>query len=391
MTIHLLVPFFAGIGCGFLGNALFGRIARGRGGLTNFHRFLFSTGFAYACVLIGELVRFFADYYVGTSRLLNGGYVPAENGALFRLLCAGEARAWYPIFPTDLRLVAAMLGILLCGAAVVAYYERASKRRGDENGLLFGYVFPKTRFPDYVRQEAAAFRAQVPLPEYLLWWVLRGLMLWAFCRRLKSCGFDIGTMLLLVNGCMTFFVPVVRFLFFGKLFFGRVSYRTQSMIDLLIFGGSFLQHGVELNLYEFDKYLHLASGGLAVFIGAVLIRGTRRGAELSPAVRALGGLGFSSVVAVVWEVFEFVTDCAIPGANNQNHFYEPEADALFFRVFGYGAERAEKFGLLDTFFDLFFAALAALLCTAGYLLAASLLERRRAARKAAEPAAAETV
>ena len=354
MTIQCCVAALEGCVGVVAGNFLYGKTKNGKD-LTNFQRVLFSTGFAYILLVITELIRFFADYSVPGASLLHADLRPSDGMLFYRIFGRGNAgEGQFPLLATDLRYFYLMLGAFAAGVVLLGFYERKSKRTGDGNALFAEYHLEKQGLKAYLQSVVQAFRAEIPVCEYLLWWVLRGLMLWGLVRQYREDPSSFTIVLLSVNTAATFVVPLVRVFGFCKLFFGKMPLRVQTYIDALVFVGSFLGHALGWNssIDEYDKMLHLATGGMCVLIGYTLIRSTRRGEKLSAGVCSAASFGFSCLVSIVWEIFEFFADYFIPDCCNQNWYFDPPADHVFFRIFGLGVGNPGLSVVLDTYIDI---------------------------------------
>ena len=391
MRINKLLVFIVGACCVFCGDLLYMRLNRKRGGLTNFQRFLFGTGCVYVVGVAAALITFFLDYYLPGSALQGYRLTPDTGGLFFRVFGEGVADPRrYPVFEIDLSFLSLMLGGAAGGALLLLLLEAKSRRTGNGEGLLEGCRFLRSSPGAYFRREYETFTAQISYPEYALWWAVRIAMVCALTYHMRGNSYDMTAFLMTVNLALTFIVPLVRLLFFAKLFLGRLPFRVQTWIDVFVFTGSFLGHGCGLNfsVSDFDKVLHVVSGGLCVFIGYALIRNTRRSERLSRGTLLLGSAGFSCVVMVVWEIFEFFADHYITDAFNQNYIYDPAPDMFFFRIFGRGAENPGQIPVLDTNIDLICAAAGCAVCAA--VLAVFLARKRGgAAGSAGTEAAAE--
>ena len=380
MSTDKLLVFACGFGCVFLGDLLYGRLLAKKGRPTNFQRFLLATGLVYVVTAAAELVKFFLDYYTPGLALQGFRLTPDLSGLFFRVFGegVGDPRR-YPVFEIDLNFLSMVLGGAAGGAVLLAVLEIKARRTGSGAGVFAGYR-PQWLAPGaYIRREYEAFSAAVSYPEYATWWAVRIAMVCALVHYMKNNPYDMTAFQMTVNLCLTFIVPVVRLLFFNKLFFGRLPFRVQTWINVFVFAGSFLGHGCGLNfsMHDFDKLLHVVSGGLCVFIGYALLRNTRESARLSRGTFLFGSVGFSFVVMIVWELFEFFADHYIPDSFNQNYCYDPAPDMLFFRIFGRGAENPGQVPVLDTNIDLICAVAGCAVCAA--ILWAVLRRKARAA------------
>ena len=381
----------------FVGSAYHNVISRRRNGvaLTDFQSFLFGTGVVYFAMVLWNQITFFIDYY-------NPGYVlqnPTFDEATFMDrfkwffnifgLGAGNTEQ-YPVYNMNLNFIACVVGGALGGAALVIYRKFRNKKDGTpENGLLYGYKFPKTTLKEFVKNEFHTFRKQVFIVEYLCWWVLRGLMVYQIIRWSKDPGDGIVLMQLKVNIVATFIIPIARFLFFNKLFFGKINYRVQTFIDMFICFGSLMGQGFGLHhkIDEYDKILHVVSGGVVVFVGWLLIEGTRNGKKISKFSTTAASMGFSCVVMIMWEIFEFFTDFYFPDSTNQNYRYHISDKLFFYRVFG-PLQNENLKPVFDTDIDLFTAVLGCVVCGLILLIALTVSEKIKKSKAEKEAAAA---
>lgn len=381
----------------FLGDRLYVLLNRKKQKLTNFQRFLFGTGFAYLVTVCAELVKFFFDFYRAGSYLqgYDLDHWPAEPMLFFKVFGHGvwlddEANRFRTL-QLDLTFFYMMLGAALGGLVLVVLTEIASRKKQDDAGMLYGYRFEKLSFGKYLKREFQTYRETLPLPEYILWWLVRGAMVWGIIHLQKTDPRPIETVMMLVNLVVTFIIPVVRFLFFSKLFFGKLPLRVQTWIDVFVFTGSFLGHGLgwshRISSTSFDKLQHVISGGLTIFIGYELICCTRKSKKLSKTTKVLGATGFSFVVMIVWEIFEFLSDFLLLDSINQNPNYEPAPDMFFFKIFGAGAGNPGHSALLDTNIDLVCAAAgcaACILILVVFLQIKERLDKKKAAKAETE-------
>lgn len=224
----------------------------------------------------------------------------------------------------------------------------------------------KQKLKLYLLNEKKELKKGISVAEYIWWWTLRMCMVGMIIFNVARDREPMVIFIMCTNLFLTFIIPFIRLLFFKKIFLGNLPYRIQSFIDVFIFAGSFLGHGLDYNgtVPNYDKYMHFISGGLAVFIGYLLICSVSGGECLSPALKTMGAGGFSCVVIVIWETFEFISDFVINGSANQNWEYSPDEKFLFYRVFGMGAGKTEQYPVLDTDLDIFLAFVGVCLCAA---------------------------
>lgn len=358
--------FFVAILSVFFGDWLYGRLDKKEHKLTNFHRFLFSTAIAYIVRTILELIYFFIDYFVPGSTLQGYNQIdpatPREKGTLlYALLGAGQGESHQlPLYHIDYNFLYTMLGAAVAGFALLIWYEVKSRKTGDGNGLFDGYRFPRMSFGEYIKQEWRLFRKSIPLTEYLYWWLVRACLLFGlYLHYRETREWDIRCLLFAVNCLATFIIPIARLLFFAKLFFGNIPYRTQSIINIIIFFGAFLYHTLSFDIepFQYDKFMHLLSGAFGVPLGYLLILATRRGKQLSAGIKTLASAGFSVIVMLLWEVFEFLSDHFIFDSHNQAQLWIPDDDIIFYQIFGKSANPG-TIPLMDTNTDLVIAVIS---------------------------------
>lgn len=208
---------------------------------------------------------------------------------------------------------------------------------------------------NFIKSEITALKNEVSLIEYISWWVLRALQLFVLVRLIVTDITNSNVLLLALNLLASFTVVLVRLLLFPKRIFTKLSFHTQTWLNVMIFCGSFLAQGLQWNhtVTSWDKILHLMSGFVVVFIGNELAGlFIEKGDRVSPLFRTYSAFGFSFFVAVAWEIFEFFADYYWAGSCNQAYNINPERDAFFFAIFGYGAQNENQWAVFDTNVDM---------------------------------------
>lgn len=218
------------------------------------------------------------------------------------------------------------------------------------------------RFKDEYRQ----LRNDLPLWEYLLWWALRIAMIAVFIVFTVRQEMLYQRNLVLLNFALTFVIPLLRFISPKKLFTSKTSFHIQSHINIFIFMGSFLGHGFNLliDIAEFDKLMHILSGGVVVFIGAELLKSFDGHEKVTAAIKTFVGVGFSFIVMVMWELVEFFSDYYILGSNNQGYYKYPDDSMIFVKIFGYSKNLPDNAAVMDTNVDMFYAVIGCAICAA---------------------------
>lgn len=212
--------------------------------------------------------------------------------------------------------------------------------------------------------EFREMRNELLLAEYISWWFLRIAMLTtAVVFEIKGEAVYQRNLILL-NTLASFAIPILRFISPEKLFTSKISFRTQSYIDIFILAGSFFGHGLKFlgEVPEYDKLMHVAAGGIVVFIGAEIIK-TFKGQELlTPGIKTFSGVGFSFVIIVAWELMEFFADWFITDSQNQGYNMVPDETMFFVKIFGMPKNMPAQAPVYDTNVDMFYAVIGCAVC-----------------------------
>lgn len=214
----------------------------------------------------------------------------------------------------------------------------------------------------FLKGEISALKSELSLAEYICWWLLRAVLIFAIIRLYIDDKTNVNIMLVSLNLLASFTVPLVRLLLFPKWLFTRLSFHAQSWLNVMVFFGSFLGQGLGWNhdVTSWDKILHFMAGAVIVFIGnsiAEMFLG--KNDRVSPLFRTYASVGFSYIAIVVWEVFEFFVDFYWAGSTNQAYNTDPERDAFFFAIFGQGAQNENQWAVFDTNVDMLCAVVGA--------------------------------
>ena len=212
--------------------------------------------------------------------------------------------------------------------------------------------------------EFREMRNELLLAEYISRWFLRIAMLTtAVVFEIKGEAVYQRNLILL-NTLASFAIPILRFISPEKLFTSKISFRTQSYIDIFILAGSFFGHGLKFlgEVPEYDKLMHVAAGGIVVFIGAEIIK-TFKGQELlTPGIKTFSGVGFSFVIIVAWELMEFFADWFITDSQNQGYNIVPDETMFFVKIFGMPKNMPAQAPVYDTNVDMFYAVIGCAVC-----------------------------
>ena len=201
---------------------------------------------------------------------------------------------------------------------------------------------------------------EITVPEYIGWWVIRALLVWAVIACPQSEKFMIS-----VNLLALFAMSLLRFLAGKESYASRISFRCQHIINLVEFLGTFLNNFLHAGRYvpSFDRLIHLISGSLAVIAGYYLYKAcfqTKEKFELAfePRVVTFFSSGFSFMIICLWEFIEFFGDF-FTGTTNQGYNCSPSEREFWKIVLGRFHVAAEaQYPLWDTMFDMVDAAVA---------------------------------
>lgn len=217
-----------------------------------------------------------------------------------------------------------------------------------------------------ITNEFCALRKELLTAEYILWWLLRAAMVTTYIMFTIKGEALYQRNLILLNTVATFAIPLLRFVSPRKLFTSRISFRTQTYVDIFIFLGSFLGHGFKFlgEVHEYDKFMHLMAGGVVVFIGAELLKAFKGYEHITPGIKTFCGTGFSFIFIVLWENMEFIADWTITNSTNQGYNIELDKTDLFVKIFGIGKNYPLQNALYDTNADMLYAVVGAFICAA---------------------------
>ena len=210
---------------------------------------------------------------------------------------------------------------------------------------------------------------ELSLFEYILWWVLRLILLsggiWSILNRPDE------TFEMFISVFLSFLIPLLH-LVFMNLWPGKFPVRLQTVGTIYLVVTSFC--GSLLEFYYifpwWDMVLHAFGGGILVYVGycvmvALNARHRERFGDPSPIVQASWGVGFSAFCTLVWEIMEFSFDSITLG-DSQHWRVNPDPRFELFKTVT-DPERmdffhvdAGRYALLDTMTDIIFGITGAL-------------------------------
>lgn len=199
--------------------------------------------------------------------------------------------------------------------------------------------------------------------ELIYWWILRGLMIFAFIDTafLRGSNYSASNppIQILANLVGMFAYEIIQFLFPEGSRLRYLSPRFQNITATGFFLGSF--GGAYLNLYYilplYDKILHATGTAEAVYIGYEYVAATQlKLKKTCPSqIATLCSLGFGFILSSAWELFEFTYDQFF-GGDAQHWSYAlalEEAGGDPAKIFClFPVNDISRFALMDTMGDI---------------------------------------
>lgn len=232
----------------------------------------------------------------------------------------------------------------------------------------------------FLSNEIKTRKAELSIYEYLSWWLVRALLAGALINLIVNHPGNMNILMVSLNILASFAVPLVRIIFSPIRFIRKMPFRTQTILNIIIFFGSFFGQGLDFYAKHpgWDKFLHFLAGGVVVFIGNELIKMfIRKNDRVSPLLRSVASSGVSSVVIIAWELFEFIVDFYWPGSANQAYDVIPNPDMIFYKIFGFGAQNEGQAAVIDTDIDMLYALFANALATIALAFILRRAERKK--------------
>ena len=291
-------------------------------------------------IIIRKIIQFYIDFFAG-SNLMQTDSVPDDHW-FFKVFGFGMSPAdQRPVFDMGEDFFLGTLGTLLAAIGLFIYFRIKNKKAPKKEKLPFA-----ERITAKYNTEMSKLTNQTSLADRMLWWCVRFLMLHAFLTMENRA----EATLLLVN-------------FFGTIaptgsFLGRIHYRVQTLLTVIVFWGSYGGNYIFLYAFidKFDKKLHFLSGIICVlaayYLASEFIGKNTKGRKTLIGIFAAV---FSFMIIPVHEMTEFVGDF-LWGTVNQGYRWIPEADSTFYKIFGLGAENIALNSVFDTMNDALFAA-----------------------------------
>lgn len=310
----------------------------------------FSFCFSEALMIIRKLLQFFIDFYTG-SNLLKCEFISDEHW-LFQVFGFGMSPSEQrPLMDMGEDFIMGTMGSLLSTGGMFIFINLPYRSIFSKNKNKLKDLFKN--FPERCRKkyysEILKLKNDTNTADMLLWWCVRGVMLYAFITMEDRA----EATLLGVNFLGTFAVSLLHFIFPCESFIGRISYRVQSLVTVMVFLGSYCGNYVFVYniLGRYDLFLHFVSGAVTVaagyYIALTLIKiRTKR----DKALIAFFALSFSLMIIPTHEMIEFIGDF-IWGTSNQGFYWGPSDESFFFKIFGHGAGNTQLYYIFDTMYD----------------------------------------
>ena len=348
-TSQLDVPlqFFGGIIVVLLGYYVINRILKPTDKAAHTFMVLYAFSVSETLIIVRKIIQFYIDFFVG-SNLMQTQSV-SDDHWFFKVFGFGMSPLdQRPVFDMGEDFFLGTLGTLLASIGLFIYLRIKNKNTAKKAKLPFSQ-----RLILKYDVEMNKLTRQTSLADRMVWWCVRALMLHAFLTMENRA----EATLLLVNFLGTLAITVLHIFAPSDSFLGRINYRVQTLLTIIVFWGSY--GGNYIVLYGFidkyDKKLHFLSGVICVlaayYLASEFIGKNTKGRK---ALIGIFAAVFSLMIIPVHEMTEFVGDF-LWGTVNQGYRWIPEADSTFYKIFGLGAENIALNSVFDTMNDALFA------------------------------------
>lgn len=317
--------------------------------------------FTFSCMISGirEILEFLADFELGTNFL--HAETLGDDHWFYRLFGKGMtaqirwggAQAQQRLYDTDEDMLLSVLSSLVSVQVLYIYLRVKNKElyisRKNKGRKQFTFI---DAVCNKIWTEKEKMVCDCNTGDFILWWSVRVLMLYAAFNMVKA-----EAILLSVNLLGTFAVTFIHLFAPSDSVLGRLSYKVQSLVTVMVFLGSYCGNYIFIYgiLPRYDLFLHFISGAISVSAGYYLSKAFFEITDRKKAVLSgIFSLSFAGMVMPVHEIVEFLGDF-IWGTDNQGFSWAPTADSFFFRVFGNGAGNTELYYLFDTMYDMLLA------------------------------------
>ena len=308
---------------------------------------LYAFSISETLIIVRKIIQFYIDFFLGTNLMQTQSI--GDDYWLFKVFGMGMSPMdQRPVFDMGEDFFLGTLGTLLASIGLFVYLRIKNKKTAKKERLPF-----RQRLVAKYNTEMSKLMTQTTLTDRMIWWCVRGLMLHAFFTMENRA----EATLLLVNFLGTIAITVLHIFAPAESFLGRIHYRIQTLLAIIVFWGSYGGNYIVLYGFidKFDKKLHFLSGVICVlaayYLATEFITKKTKG---SRALIGIFALAFSMMIIPVHEMTEFVGDF-LWGTVNQGYRWIPEADSTFYKIFGFGAENKALDCVFDTMNDALFA------------------------------------
>ena len=209
------------------------------------------------------------------------------------------------------------------------------------------------RIIEKIKYVAHSVKGDATLPEVVFWWFARVCFL---CAVIVDDD-PLKKVIFASNLLACFSYSLLRFVSPKESFIGRSSFHLQTLIVFTSFIGYFIGHATNIHDYvdKYDFVLHLVSGTIMVLMGYYLAKAVDKNKAADASMLTICSIGFSFMVIVVWEIFEFICDYYIPDSANQAYNWTVPDDFFLFRILGRPQAGEAQFPIFDTMVDIILA------------------------------------
>lgn len=177
-----------------------------------------------------------------------------------------------------------------------------------------------------IKREFSIFRKEISIPEYIFWWICRGIMIYVVITTFIESSSGHFDLQMRANTVFLFILPTLHFLPRKLTFLARLHYRTQTIVCFMViatsFAGNYLDWYGDWGFY--DTFIHFVAGVICVPVGYYLLLAfSKEGENHSPLAKTVAGFGLSCFASLFWECYEFVFD-SISSASTQGWGETPD-------------------------------------------------------------------
>lgn len=176
------------------------------------------------------------------------------------------------------------------------------------------------------KREFYIFKEEISLPEYIFWWLCRGIMIYVVITTYIQESSGHFNLQMRANAIFLFILPVLHILPRKIFFLARLHHRVQTIVCLMVITTSFLGNYIDLySVWEnYDTFIHFIAGVVCVPVGYYLLLAFSKEGEIhSPLAKTVAGFGLSCFASLVWECYEYIFDW-IAGASTQGWGETPD-------------------------------------------------------------------